>query len=63
MLILNSLTKEFLEKLKHDNTVVLILETKNLHGMPEQRRAFFELIENSIKNPVIIKRDYEDVNT
>ncbi len=58
---LESLTDELLEKLKHDHTLVLILETNNTHGMPEQRRAFFELIDKSLKNPVIIKRDYEDV--
>ncbi len=58
---LESLTKEFLDKLKHDHTVVFILGTNNSHAMPEQRRAFFELIDNSIKNPVIIKRDYENV--
>ena len=58
---LKELTDELIEKLKHDHTVVLILETHNKHGMPEQRRAFFELIEKSIKNPVIIKRAYENV--
>jgi (E)-4-hydroxy-3-methylbut-2-enyl-diphosphate synthase len=58
---LESLTDNLIEKLKHDHTVVLILETNNTHGMPEQRRAFFELIGKSIKNPVIIKRNYENV--
>jgi (E)-4-hydroxy-3-methylbut-2-enyl-diphosphate synthase len=41
---------------------VLVLETDNLHGMAEQRRIFFELINNEIFNPVIIKRDYSGIN-
>lgn len=51
-------SEEVINKLKNDKSVVLILVTENLHGMAEQRRAFFELIENEILNPVIIKRDY-----
>ncbi len=58
---LQTLTEEFVEKIKQDRTVVLILETDNKHGMPDQRRAFFELINNEIKNPVIIKRTYEEL--
>ena len=51
-------SEEVINKLKNDKSVVLILVTENLHGMAEQRRAFFELIENEILNPVIVKRDY-----
>ena len=40
---------------------MLILDTDNFHGMAEQRRGFFELIEKEISNPVIIKRDYSDI--
>ncbi len=54
-------TEEVINKIKNDKSVVLILETENLHGMAEQRRAFFELIENEILNPVIIKRDYLNI--
>lgn len=54
-------TEEVINKIKNDKSVVLILETENLHGMVEQRRAFFELIENEILNPVIIKRDYLNI--
>jgi (E)-4-hydroxy-3-methylbut-2-enyl-diphosphate synthase len=48
-------------KLKNDTTAVLVLETANLHGMAEQRRAFFDLVNNNINNPVIIKRDYHNL--
>lgn len=57
----NDLSKELFNKIKNDNTVVIVLETENLHGMAEQRRAFFDLIENKIENPVILKRNYSDI--
>jgi (E)-4-hydroxy-3-methylbut-2-enyl-diphosphate synthase len=56
------LTKEIINKIKNDKSAVLVLETDNLHGMVEQRRIFFELINNEIFNPVIIKRDYSGIN-
>lgn len=49
-------------KIKDDKTVVLIVETTNLHGMAEQRRIFFELLNLNIQNPVIIKRDYDNIS-
>ncbi|MCL6494888.1 MAG: flavodoxin-dependent (E)-4-hydroxy-3-methylbut-2-enyl-diphosphate synthase, partial [Ignavibacterium sp.] len=49
-------------KIKDDKTVVLIVETNNLHGMAEQRRIFFELLDLNIQNPVIIKRDYNNIS-
>jgi (E)-4-hydroxy-3-methylbut-2-enyl-diphosphate synthase len=55
------LSKELIEKIKIDNSIVLILETDNLHGMAEQRRVFFKLIEKEITNPVIIKRTYSEI--
>ncbi len=58
----NDSSKELLNKIKNDNTVVIVLETENLHGMAEQRRAFFDLIENKIENPVILKRNYSNIN-
>jgi len=59
---LNSLSTEFINKIKEDNNLVLILTTENEHGMAEQRRAFFELINNEIDYPVIIKRSYKNVS-
>ena len=43
---------------KLDNTVVLVFETNNEHGMAEQRRMFIELMKLNCKIPVIIKRNY-----
>ncbi len=61
LISLGDLSEEIISKIKNDKSVVLILETENLHGMAEQRGAFFELIENEILNPVIIKRDYLNI--
>jgi len=46
----------------NDKTVVIILTTDNKHGMAEQRRVFFELMNSQIENPVIIKRKYSELN-
>jgi len=58
---INDLSNELINKIKIDKTVLLILETENLHGMAEQRRVFFELIEKEITNPVILKRAYSKI--
>ncbi len=59
---LKTLTPELLNRLKEDKTAVILLTTDNLHGMAEQRRAFFELMNNGIENPVIIKRTYDNID-
>ena len=59
---LNSLTADLIEKLKSDDKIVLVAETKNKHGMAEQRRLFFQLISKDIVNPVIVKREYEAIS-
>jgi len=56
------LSNSDITKIKDDKTVVLIVETNNLHGMAEQRRIFFELLNLDIQNPVIIKRDYDNIS-
>ena len=58
---ISNLSNQFIEKIKNDNTVVIVLETQNVHGMVEQRRLFFELLQNEIRNPVIIKRNYSEI--
>nr|WKN36611.1 (E)-4-hydroxy-3-methylbut-2-enyl-diphosphate synthase [Tunicatimonas sp. TK19036] len=44
--------------LQNDKTLVLLLDTKNEHAMPELRRFFFALTEQQIQNPVIVSRKY-----
>jgi (E)-4-hydroxy-3-methylbut-2-enyl-diphosphate synthase len=58
----NELNEEICTKIKNDNRLVLILNTDNEHGMAEHRRFIFDLINNGIKNPVIIKRDYYNLS-
>ncbi|MCE3279914.1 MAG: ispG [Bacteroidetes bacterium] len=44
------------------NNCVIILETSNQHGMAEQRRAFIELMNRKLDMPVIIKRNYKELD-
>lgn len=55
---LQDLDDAFISKLKADPTAVLLIETNNAHGMAEQRRLFFELIEQNCEVPVIVGRTY-----
>ncbi|BDD10423.1 4-hydroxy-3-methylbut-2-en-1-yl diphosphate synthase (flavodoxin) [Fulvitalea axinellae] len=58
----SDLSEEIFAKFKNKNNIVLVLETENAHGMAEQRRFFFQLIEKEIKLPVVILRDYADMD-
>ena len=53
---------EVLDKIKHDKTAVMVLETSNIHGVAEQRRIFFDLLMKKVENPVIVKRSYQNLN-
>jgi (E)-4-hydroxy-3-methylbut-2-enyl-diphosphate synthase len=59
---IGTFTTDILEKFKLDKTVVIVLETFNLHGTAEQRRVFFDLLRNNVNNPVIVKRSYQKLN-
>jgi (E)-4-hydroxy-3-methylbut-2-enyl-diphosphate synthase len=59
---LSDLGEELLNKIKSDSRLVLIIKTDNEHAMAELRRFFYELINQGIKNPVIIKRDYKKIS-
>ncbi len=59
---LNNLSPELLNRLKKDKTAVILLTTSNPHGMAEQRRTFFALMNNGVENPVIIKRTYDNID-
>jgi (E)-4-hydroxy-3-methylbut-2-enyl-diphosphate synthase len=48
--------------LNADPTAVLVIDTYNGHGMPEQRRLFVELVNNKCDVPVIIGRAYADLS-
>jgi len=61
-IILNDLSKDFINKINYDVTVVLLIDTFNINGLCEQRRLFLELMNNKIKVPVIIRRSYENLS-
>jgi (E)-4-hydroxy-3-methylbut-2-enyl-diphosphate synthase len=54
---------DFFTFIKSQLNFLIILETSNLHGLADQRRFFFELIQRGITNPVIIKRDYNHLSS
>ncbi|MFN9798827.1 MAG: (E)-4-hydroxy-3-methylbut-2-enyl-diphosphate synthase, partial [Bacteroidota bacterium] len=55
---LADLTPEFIDLLKNDSTALLLLETKNAHGLAEQRAAFFRLMNAGCEVPVVVSRAY-----
>jgi (E)-4-hydroxy-3-methylbut-2-enyl-diphosphate synthase len=55
------LTESLIEKVNRDNTVVLLFDTYNDHGMAEQRSMFVKLMNQGCKTPVIIGRAYGDL--
>jgi len=57
-----TLTENFITKLNAHKNIILVFDTFNEHGMAEQRRMFFDLLLMNCKHPVIIKRNYKDLN-
>jgi len=55
---IHTLNAEFLQSIRENTNVVLLVHTENGHAMPELRRLFFRLIELNIKLPVVIQRIY-----
>jgi (E)-4-hydroxy-3-methylbut-2-enyl-diphosphate synthase len=55
---ISTLTPEFIEKLKGETRVVLVLDTFNEAAMPEIRRAAVLLTQAGCTTPFIIKRNY-----
>ncbi len=56
---LNGLNDNLIGRLKTDKTAVLVLHSKNEHGLPELRRAIVLLEEHGLKTPIMIQRSYE----
>ncbi|MBL7985624.1 MAG: flavodoxin-dependent (E)-4-hydroxy-3-methylbut-2-enyl-diphosphate synthase, partial [Flavobacteriales bacterium] len=59
---LEQLTDQVIDLLNEDDSCVLLLDTMNLHGYAEQRAAFFRLMEKGCDIPVIIGRDYTNLD-
>lgn len=58
---LPDMSDELVTKLKADKTAVLLIDTYNPHGMAEQRRLFFSLMESECDVPVVIGRAYGNI--
>jgi (E)-4-hydroxy-3-methylbut-2-enyl-diphosphate synthase len=56
------LTPSFIEKVKKDSSVILVIKTAETHAAAALRKMFFDLISAHCKCPVIIRRKYEDVS-
>jgi len=59
---IDDLSPQNLETFSQDKTLVLILETQNKHAMPELRAAIAKLMAFGCQAPVIIKRDFSDLD-
>ena len=57
-----NLSETFIGKIKKNPSAILILQTDNEHAMAELRRAFLLFDEMNIPNPVIIKREYQNLS-
>lgn len=58
----HTLTTDFINRINQYKNVVLIFDTFSKHGMAEQRAMFFKLLLSDCKTPVIIKRNYKDLD-
>lgn len=59
---LEEVTPAFMARLKSEPSAVLIITTRNVHGMAEQRKLFTELINAGCTNPVVIGRAYRNLS-
>lgn len=62
LVTINSLTQKFINQIKNEKSLVLVIETTNSHAMPELRRMMLELEFNGCQTPVIIKRYYAQLS-
>ena len=59
---LADLSTSLIDRLRNDQTVVLLASTDNAHAMPELRRLFVELIVQNLTTPVVLQRGYPTVS-
>ncbi len=58
---LKTLTSDFITKVKSEKNVCLILDSFNVHTLPELRRMAIELTQQGCQLPMIIKVNYKDL--
>ena len=57
----DEITPSLCESLKQNPQAIIVLTTDNLHAMPALRSGFMKLVNEGVKNPVIIRRDYQNI--
>ncbi len=60
---LNDLDDNFINKIKNDEKIVLLIHSANSHPRAELRQIFFKLIEKQCTLPIIICREYNDIQS
>lgn len=50
---------QLIDKLKSYSNLILVLTTRNQHGMADQRAAFFKLMNANCSTPVMVWRSYD----
>jgi len=63
MLSLKDLNDELLKKLKNSPNTILIIENDNETDIYGQRALIYHFINNKIFNPIILKRNYENISS
>ena len=58
----SDLSASLIDKLKTDKSAVLLLDTHNKNTIAELRRFIIKLINNNIKTPVIVGKEYENLS-
>ncbi|MDO9001217.1 MAG: (E)-4-hydroxy-3-methylbut-2-enyl-diphosphate synthase [Bacteroidota bacterium] len=56
------LSNEFIQKIKNEKTVCLVLDSFNKHTMPELRRMAIDLKLNECKLPFVVKCNYNNLS-
>ncbi len=59
---IDGLNEAFIQCVKKDNTAVLIFETESVCAMTELRSMFFHLLQSQCSCPVIVKRNYQNID-
>jgi (E)-4-hydroxy-3-methylbut-2-enyl-diphosphate synthase len=62
LLTYDDLSEDFISKLKNDSKTVLIFRTDNQNALTEIRAAFIKLSNHNVNLPVIIKREYNNID-
>jgi (E)-4-hydroxy-3-methylbut-2-enyl-diphosphate synthase len=58
----NQINDDLIARIKGVEDLIIVLKTSNSNGYADQRAAFVRLMDAGIKNPVIILREYRDLD-